>query len=130
MVLGASSVATGCYSFVPTRMETLAPGSSVRMEISGTAVDRLRPMRFTSSPVLEGIVSDRADGRFNMDAMIRTVDPAGITAIHTQRLNLADEEVRAVSFRRLDVLRTGIAAGGVALVIGGTLYMLLKDGLG
>lgn len=130
-LLAASSLAgAGCYSYVPTRLETLPPGSSVRMEITGVAVDRLRPMRFTASPNVEGIMVQRDGDRLEVDALIRTVDAVGITAIHTQRLTLDQDEVRAVSFRRLDTLKTGIAVGGVGVALGGTLYILFRGSLG
>lgn len=125
-----AAFASGCYSYVPTRLETIDPGASVRLQITAVAVDRLEPMRFTNSPAVEGTIVGKNEQGLDIDAIIRTVDAMGITAMHTQRLSMALDDVQSISYRRLDRVRTGAAVGGLAFVLGAAVYIVLYGDLG
>jgi hypothetical protein len=125
LLLAVPLIATGCYSYVPTALEDVAPGGTVRMRISGVEAERLEAIRFTDSRALEGAVVSTTGNELFIDAVIRSVDPLGYTATHTQRLNIPVREVQFVEQRRLDVLKTGIAAGGTAFLLGGAAYVVI-----
>ena len=128
--VGLTTLAGGCYSYVPARLETLDPGSSVRMEISAVAADRLESMRFSVAPRVEGIIVQRDESDLEIDALIRTVDAYGITAVHTQRLSMSLDDVRSVSYRRLDRAKTGLAVGALGVALGAAVYILFRGDLG
>jgi hypothetical protein len=129
-LLCASLLAAGCYSYVPTTLEQVSPGESLRIRISGTEAERLEPLRFTDSRNLEGSLAQIAGDGVYFDAIIRTVTPTGITAMHTQRLNIPLSEIQDVQYRRLDVLKTGAAVGGLAFALGTAAYFILFRDLG
>jgi hypothetical protein len=130
LLLAALGVFTGCYSYVPTALDAIQPGDQVRLRISATAADRLEPIRFTTARDLEGAIIRHNDGELHVDAFIRTVDARGTTAMFTQRLNLPDNEVQAVHYRRLDVLKTGLAVGGLGAALGAVAYVIISGDLG
>jgi hypothetical protein len=117
---------TGCYSYVPASLETVSPGDQVRVRISAVAADRLEPVRFTTAREMDGAIVRFDDDQLYFDAIIRTVDATGITAMFTQRLNLATTEVQDVQHRRLDVLKTGAAVSGGAFLLGGAAYAVSR----
>jgi hypothetical protein len=129
LVCGAL-LTSGCYSYVPTTLPELQPGSAVRLRISGAEADRLEPIRFTDSRNLEGRIVDLGDRQVYIDAVIRSVDAHGITAQHVQRLDIAPAEIQDVQYRRLDVLKSAAAAGGVAFVLGAAAWAVIYGDLG
>jgi hypothetical protein len=123
-------LSAGCYSYVPASLPEVQPGSSVRIRISGSEADRLESIRFTDSRLLEGSIASMTEQQVYIDAIIRTVDAHGRTAQHTQRLNIAPQEIQAVQYRRLDGVKTAAAVGGVAFVLGSAAWIVLFGDLG
>jgi hypothetical protein len=130
LLICGTLLAGGCYSYVPAALPELQPGAAVRVRISGAEADRLTPIRFTDSRNLEGSIVELSDRAVYIDAIIRTVDPHGITAQHVQRLDIAPQEILSVHYRRLDGLRTAAAAGSVAFVLAGAAWVVLYGDLG
>jgi hypothetical protein len=129
-LLATALLATGCYSYVPTTLGDVNPGSSVRVRISGAEADRLEPIRFTDSRNLEGAIVRKDDDQIYIDAVIRTVDAHGITAQHVQRLNIAPREIQDVQYRRLDYLKSAAAVGGVSFLLGAAAWAVIWGDLG
>jgi hypothetical protein len=123
-------ISTGCYSYVPTRLESVEPGDHVRLRISAVAADRLEPVRFTTTRDVDGAIVRHENGEVYLDAFIRTVDARGTTAVFTQRINLPDSDVQAVEYRRLDRLKSGAAAAGLGAVLAGAAYVIIHGDLG
>jgi hypothetical protein len=131
MLLSTALVATvGCYSYVPTTLDEVRPGAAVRLRISALEAERLEPIRFTDSRALEGALAHWLGDEIYVDAIVRSVDAYGYTAMHTQRLNIPALEVQSLEYRRLDVLKTGLAVGGLAFVLGAAAYAVLFGDLG
>jgi hypothetical protein len=123
-------ISAGCYSYVPTSLDAVRAGDEVRMRISGAEADRLEALRFTDARALEGEIASIVPNRVYIDAIIRVVDPLGITSTHTQRLDIPLSEVQSLEYRRLDALKSAAAVGGTAFVLGAAAYAVLVLDLG
>jgi hypothetical protein len=130
MLVFVSMISTGCYSYVPARMENIEPGQAVRLRLTPEEADRLDSVRMTDETVMDGIVVDRSNGELLVDTRVGTVDPMRRTQILHQRVNVPFGEIRDVELRERDRLKTGAAVGGVALVVGIGVAAALQGGSG
>lgn len=130
LLVASGMLVSGCYSYVPTRMEQIEPGQAVRVRLSPEEADRLQPVRMTDARVMDGIVVHRSDVELLVETPVGRTDPLAGTRSLLQRVNVPFGEVREIERRQRDRLRTGAAIGGVALVVGVGVAAVLKGGSG
>ena len=120
----------GCFSYQPTRLETVAPGQAVRVRISPEEADRLVELRLTDDRLVDGVlVSNGGDGVL-LDTQVGTTDPQRGTRALRQRITIPAGEIREVELKRVNWLRTGALAGGVAVGVGVVVAAALAGGGG
>jgi len=131
VLVGASQ---GCYHYAPVPVTDLAPGVSVRMELSAVAVDRLRRGSDSVAKLLDGFNVSGTISRVAGDSLLVLVPTSYMEAnvrLKTQEhpVALLRSDVERVRLRRLDRTRTtwiGVAAGAVAA--GAVVYVLDHGG--
>ena len=124
----------GCYHYAPVEVSDLAPGTSVRMELSAVAVDRLRRGPDSVAKLLDGFNVSGTVSRVAGDSVLVMVPKSYMEA--NVRLKTEDHpvallrsDVERVRLRRLDRAKTtwiGVAAGAVAA--GAVVYVIDHGG--
>jgi len=123
-------MATGCYSYVPTRLESVQPGDPVRITVSLEEVERLEAVRLTSSREIDGTVV-RSDGNtLLIDTPVGRLDPLTGGRSFMQRLDVPVGEIRDIEQRKRDNIRTALAIGSLAVASGVVIYTTLEGGFG
>jgi hypothetical protein len=122
--------ATGCYSYVPTRMEAVEPGAAVRLRVTAEEAERLEPMRLTLTRQLDAVVLQRGADQLLIETQVGAADAQRGSRTLTQRLNVPLSEIYEVEFRRRDSLRTGLAVGALAAAVGVAIAAALDGGEG
>jgi hypothetical protein len=118
LLLAGVAVVTGCYRYVPARIETVEPGQAIRVRLSAAEAERLEPVRQTDLRLMEGVVVRNGSDELLVDTRIGSLDPrSGMRAL-TQRINVPIGGIQEVEYRRMDGLRTGAAIGVVAVAVG------------
>jgi hypothetical protein len=123
-------LATGCYSYVPTRLETVQPGEAVRIRMSPEAAERLEPVRLTDLRIMDGILVAQNPSELFVDTSVGQLDRERGGRAFTQRVNVALGEVIEVELRQRDNLKTGALLGGLGVVAGVAIAASLQDGGG
>jgi hypothetical protein len=124
--------AAGCYAYAPVDPVAVRPGTGVRVRVSGAGADRLAPLLGTGhTRVLSGTLVDaRAD---TMIVQVPTVVQAGVAGsletLH-QRVSIPRSDMVELETRRLDRLRTGLAAGSAAFLIASVVARALEGDRG
>ena len=124
----------GCYHYAPVQVADLAPGTSVRMELSAVAVDRLRRGPDSVAKLIDGFNVTGTVSRVAGDSVLVMVPTSYMEAnvrLKTEEhpVTLLRSDVERVRLRRLDRTRTtwiGVAAGAVAA--GAVVYVLDHGG--
>ena len=137
MLVGAIAALVGlqgCYHYAPVQVADLAPGTSVRMELSAVAVDRLRRGPDSVAKLLDGFNVSGTVSRVAGDSVLMMVPTSYMEA--NVRLKTEDHpvallrsDVERVRLRRLDRAKTtwiGVAAGAVAA--GAVVYVIDRGG--
>lgn len=120
----------GCFTLSPIRMDgEIAPGR-FRVHLSDAGAARV-------AGITGGGRVTSVDGRLTASTadeivlLVPSSAPAGFrTEVLYQELRLPKDEVSALQRRRLDRMRTGLTAGGVAAVAGFLLYRSLSGETG
>lgn len=128
-ILGVA-VSSGCYSYVPARMESIEPGQAVRVRLSPEEAERLVEVRRTDTRVMDGVVIRFSDDELLVDTPVGRLDPMAGSSPLNQRVNVPAGEIRDIELRELDRLKTGAALGGVGLVVGVGIAAAIKGGFG
>jgi hypothetical protein len=110
-------ISSGCYSYVPVRMEQIEPGEAVRLRLSPEEADRLQTVRLTDSRMMEGLVVNRSAAELFLETPVGRLDPMAGTRTLIQRINVPLGEIRDIERRQHDRFKTGVAIGGVAIVV-------------
>ena len=102
---------TGCYRYSEVPVAELAPGMSVRVNVSGTGVDRLSNGDSGQARLLKGMAASGTVSRAGTDSLVLAVPVTVMEANVRQRtalreLALLRSEVRAARLRRFDRTRT------------------------
>ena len=114
----AGLTTTACYHYAPVPVTELAPEMSVRVELSGVGVDRIRRGPDSLARLVKGFKVNGTISRLAADSLLLSVPTSYMEAnvrLRTQLHNLAlfRSEVQRVHRRQLDKTRTTWA--GVAL---------------
>ena len=121
-----------CYTYAPIDAGVLQPGMSVRARVSGAASDRLAPLLgATNSRLLTGTTIEANSGAFIIEVPMVVQAEVG-TTFQTlyQRVSISRGELLELETRKLDRGRTGLVAGGAAIVAGSAIVKSLSNGSG
>jgi hypothetical protein len=116
-------LATGCYTYAPVDPAAVRPGTGVRARVSGAAADRLAPLLGTGDArLLSGqLVDVRADTLIvQVPTVVQAAVGSSLETLH-QRLSIPRSDLLELETRRLDRVRTGLAAGSAVVIIGGAI---------
>jgi hypothetical protein len=119
-----------CFSYQPSQLESIAPGKAVRLRISPEEADRLADAGLSDSRLVDGVLVENGAAGVVLDTRIGINDPTRGTRALTQRINVAQTEIREVELRQLDRLKTGLVAGAFAVVVGAVVAAQLVGGRG
>lgn len=128
LLLAALLVAPGCYTFIPSSPQEIAPGQDVRVRLTAEAASDYRDLRLANPRFLEGTFLERTTDQLRLEATVGMgSDVRGSRAL-IQQIDVPMAGVLEVELKELNVFRTGalIAGGGVALLA----IVLSADGNG
>jgi hypothetical protein len=125
---------TGCYHYAPLQVTEIEPAMTVRLELSGVAVDRLRRGPDSLARLVNGFDVSGTVSRINGDSVVLSVPTSYMEANVRLRKQLHDlplfrSDVQRAQWRRLDRARTtwmGVAVGAVGAA--SVAYVLNRGG--
>jgi hypothetical protein len=125
----SSLLLTGaCYSYQPARLESITPGSSVRVRLSQDAADRLTDEGVTSTRLLDGVLLQNGGESLLLDTDMTTGGAARRTL--RQRLSIPVSGITEIELKQLDRVKTGVAIGVGVAVVGTVIAAQLAGGFG
>lgn len=130
LLFAGMMLATGCYSYVPTRLESVQPGEAVRIHMSPEAAERLEPVRLTDLRLMDGILVEQNAGELFLDTTVGQLDRERGGRAFTQRVNVSLGEVVEVELRQKDNLKTYALLGGLGVAASIAIAASLQDGGG
>lgn len=105
---------SGCYSYSTVAIEDVAPGTPVRLRVTGAEADRLAEVRLSDDREVPGTLLQRQNGAILLDTPIAAPDMTSQGTRLSQRVEIPISQVQDIEVRRLDRLRTGALVGAVA----------------
>ena len=115
-VLAGSTVAAGCYRYVPVETATVPPGARVRAQLSAEGTERVRAGTGTADRGrVEGRVVERAaDGALLLELPAGPAEaPVGVSARRLRaRVTLPARDLVSLELRQLDRKRTAFFVAG------------------
>ena len=128
-VILTSLLLTGaCYSYRPARLESITPGSSVRVRLSQDAAEQLMADGLSSTRLLDGILLQNGGQNLLLDTETGTGGPG--QRILRQRLTIPVGGVTEIELKQLDRTKTGVALGVGVAVVGTVIAAQLAGGFG
>jgi hypothetical protein len=128
-VIFTSLLLTGaCYSYKPARLESITPGSSVRVRLSEDAAERLTDEGVTSTRLLDGVLLQNGGESLLLDTDLDASGPS--RRILRQRLSIPVGGITEIELKQLDRMRTGVALGVGVAVVGAVIASQLAGGFG
>lgn len=117
LVLAAALAASGCFAYLPSSPQEVAPGEGVRLRLTAEEAARYLDLRLASPRVMEGTLLDRTASELVVEASIGASDPTRGTRVLVQRVSVPLTGIVDVERKKLDTFKTGLlAGGGTALV--------------
>ena len=130
-LLGTSA----CYSYQPVQLGELKANSSVRVQLTGMAVEQLRNGKNGEARLLDDFSVSGTVPRLSRDSLVLSVQTSQSSDAMTrpvtffQPLPLARSDLRSAEVRRLDRKRTTITSTVLgALAIGAAAYAIAHGG--
>src|SRR5690606_39071891 len=105
---------SGCYSYSTVAIEDVAPGTPVRLRVTGAEADRLADVRLSDDGEVPGTLLPRHKGASLLDTPIAAPDVTSHGTRLPQRDHAPIVPGQGIEVRRLDRLRTGGLVGAVA----------------
>jgi len=127
LLLGALLASSGCYTYLPTPLEDIAPGTPVRIRMTAAESGRLVEQRLTDDPLLSGTLVEQGDGEVLVDTSVGHNDAQRGMHSVVQRVSVPTRDVLVIEQRKLDRGRTG-ALIGIGVVAGGVILALQSGG--
>jgi hypothetical protein len=110
----------GCYNYAPINPVTAAQGTEVRARITGAASDRIAPQlgTFDTREIIGNVVTNE-NGLMTLEVATGAIQNTGEAIVPLrQRVQLNPTDLISLETRRVDVVRSSIAAGAVVAGIG------------
>ena len=127
LLLTASALLSGCFTYMPIEPGQVEPGVDVRARVSPAAGARIAPLLgATEARRLDGKVITRAADTLIVEVPTVIVDTREFGRTPNQRISIARGDLVELEVRKLDRLKTGAIVGGAAVALGVTLVKLLK----
>lgn len=118
---------TACYTYHPVAVESLRVQSDVRARLTPGQLEELREMLPAGDRVIEGRVLEReSDGVLLLVPVVSALRGARVETIN-QRLSIRNTGFVEVEVRELDRVRTGLALGAGAVVVGVVVARMLDE---
>ncbi len=130
LLVGTLLAANGCYTYLSTPLEEVAPGTPVRIRLTAAEAGRLVEQRLTEDRLLTGTLVEQDDGQVLVDTSVGHNDAErGMRAV-VQRLSVPTHEVLEIEQRHLDKGRTGVVVGVGAVAAGVIIALQARGGGG
>lgn len=128
--VGMAVLTFGCYEYVPTTMEAVPEGARIRAVLTADG-RRLLNQRFqfrNEDQTIEGELVDRTGSQVRLFVPSVPLGEAYGGRPLYQQVELPAQDIVRIELRRLDVSRTGLLVGGVAVVAGAVTVRILTGG--
>ncbi|HSG08961.1 MAG TPA: hypothetical protein VLA36_11435 [Longimicrobiales bacterium] len=110
--------AGGCYHYLPSSPQEVAPGQAVRLRLTADEAAKYVDLRLDDPRVVEGNVADRSASGVMLDATVGVNDATTGSRALIQRLNVPFSGVVEVELKVIDRTKTGFLVGGGAVIAG------------
>jgi hypothetical protein len=107
----------GCYSYLPTRPESVPLGEAVRLRLTEQEAANFPDLRLDAGRLLEGRLFRVTDAAVTVETMIGVNDPQRGTRALMQRVDVPMDGMIELERRQLERARTGFLVGGGAAVL-------------
>ncbi len=124
------AAAQGCYSYVPTRLESIEPGQAVRLRLSADEAERLAEIRLTDLRTMDAVVVEQGGDRMLVETTVGRLDPMQGTRPLTQRVDVPLGGILEVEARQRDNVKTGAFVGSIGVAVGVGIAAALRGGFG
>jgi len=131
----ALASSTACYSYQPIQLSEIKPNTSVRVQLTGMAVEQLRSGKNNEARLLEDFSVSGNISRLTGDSVVLSVQTTQSSDAMTrpvtfyQPLPLARSDFRSVEVRKLDRKRTTITSVVLgALAVSAATYAIIHGG--
>ena len=117
LLLAASLAASGCFTYIPSSPQEVAPGESLRLRLSAEEAARYQDLRLANPRLLEGTLVSRSATELMVEASVGVNDATRGTRALVQQVSVPLSGILEVELKRLDGFKTGLlVAGGGALL--------------
>lgn len=116
LALAAALAAPGCYAYLPSSPQEIAPGDGVRLRLSAEEAMRYQDLRLANPRLLEGTLVDRSGSELMVEASIGAGDASRGSRVLLQRVTVPLAGIVDVERKHLDRFKTGLVVGGGAAV--------------
>lgn len=122
--------ASGCYSYLPTPVRDVSPGTPVRMRLTAEQAEALVAQRLTDERLLSGTIVESTGDGFLVETPVGHNDATrGMRAL-LQRVVVPSDGVLEIEQRTLNKGRTGIAMAAGTMVLGVVIAIQSRGGEG
>jgi len=130
LLIGVLAATTGCYAYVPSSVDEIAPGTPVRVRLTAAEAGRLVDQRLTDARLLAGTLVQHDGEQLLVDTSVGRNDAErGLRSV-VQRVSVPRRDVLEVERRQLDKGRTGIVVGAGAVALGVVIALQARGGQG
>jgi hypothetical protein len=130
LLVGALAATTGCYTYLPSAVNEVSPGTPVRIRLTAVEAGRLVEQRLTDSRVLTGTLVEGDAENLLVDTSVGHNDvERGMRSV-VQRVSVPAHEILEIEQRQLDRGRTGLVVGAGTVALGVVIALRSRGGGG
>ena len=123
----ASSLLSGCFTYLPIEPGEVEPGVSVRARVSPAASARIAPLLgATDARRLDGTVITQSGDTMIVEVPTVTTENREFGRAPNQRVSIPRSDLVELEVRRLDRVRTIGLVGGAAAILASALVKALQ----
>ena len=127
ILVAATSLLTGCFSYIPARPGEIEEGLDVRARVSPTAGARIAPLLgATDARRLDGKLITNGADTIIVEVPTIMLDNREFGRTPNQRVSIPRSDLVELEVRKLDRWRTMGIVGGAAVILGVTLTKAVK----
>ncbi len=130
LLVGALAATTGCYSYIPSSVEDVSPGTPVRIRLTAVEAGRLVDQRLTNARLLTGTLVQGDGEQLLVDTSVGHNDAERGMRSVVQRVAVPAHEVLEMERRQLDKGRTGLVVGAGTVALGVVIALQSRGGSG